>query len=262
MVLCRRVGVPLGTRRQRIRPPPLALRALGRGADRRVPRAVAGRRPAQLPALRRSGDRPAPPRRGAAADHHAAGRCTPLDRHDRRFRVRAVRSRGPRRAVGVPDHVHGRAGIRPRAPLARRPRRPRRPPRRAGPARGSARAHVLGCCGHDGDRRRRGRAVPAGMARRGPARRAARGRVRRLVAPVLAREELVRRVGAPDLRLDASRARRVSSARSARCGAWDGCSARCSSAAVCSRCARRACAPRAGRWSCPPRCSSARPPSC
>ena len=262
MVLCRRVGVPLGTRRQRVRPPPLALRALGRRTDRRVPRAVAGRGPAQLPALRRSGDQPASRRRGAAAGRHAAGRSAPVDRHDRRFRVRAVRSRGPRRAVGVPDHVHGRTGARPRAPLARRPRRPRRPPGRARPARGSARAHVLGRRGHDGDRRRGGRAVTAGMARRGPARRAARGGVRRLVAAVLAREELVRGVGAPDLRLDHHG--RVGCLRRARLGAGRGVGPR--------RGARRRWCARAARggsarhvrvaWSCPPRCSPARSPSC
>ena len=58
--------------------------------------------------------------------------------------------------------------------------------------------------------------------------------LRRVVAAVLAREELVPWIGAPDLRLVRHRAPAASSASSARCAGWAGCSRRCSSAGECS----------------------------
>ena len=125
-----------------------------------------------------------------------------VDRDARRVGVRALRCGRPGHPLGVPDHVHRRARVRTRSQLLLADHDgPIDAATGSGSRAGLARPDVLGRRGHDGDRRRHRHPAAPVVAGRGLQHRAARRDLRRVVVEVLAREELVPGIAAPDPRL-------------------------------------------------------------
>ena len=135
-----RLGLPLGAhRRERQRPLPRALPALGDAADPGVPLAVDRVRHPHVRAVPGARGGAAPRRGRAVARGDAPRRRQAVAGDDRGGRVRVLRRRRGEHPRRVPDHVRRLARVRPHAPAARRPRRPAhatrlvRPARRASP---------------------------------------------------------------------------------------------------------------------------------